>query len=444
MEGLTDRLYRECDPDLYFGPDDPRWVNTDEGRGGHYAERIVKGISRSRPDQPDTKFLAGHIGIGKSTELKRIQKSLEALGFTVLFLDVVEKLDPNDLDFPDLLSLIAAALQEPGTRQALTLDGVSGVISELADRVWTFLNTEITIPKAEVGVKVTGIDFGKVTAEFKKNASRRGMLRNAVNSITTSLLDAINYDLARAQVGLTNAGRKGAVLIIDGLEKVRRGITGPTGRTPYERLFVDNASQLKSLKAHTVYTLPIDIVYSPAADLLNAGAGEFIQPLPMICLRGPNKSDVDDAGVGMRLMLDMLGKRCAAAGVDRDAAFAEGVPEYLCRMTGGHPRHLMAFVRAACDFVDDLPVTMEAARSAVQQYANSLFRSLPDVPNYLGKLKHFNTPQNKLELRFDVYRGMLRNLHVYEYMNAQPYYEANPVFRLLPSYEDAQPEAPTA
>jgi hypothetical protein len=90
--------------------------------------------------------------------------------------------------------------------------------------------------------------------------------------------------------------------------------------------------------------------------------------------------------------------------------------------------------------VNDLPITRTAADRAMQRSANSLLRELPVVVGYFDLLKRFDTPQTTLP-RDEVHRQMLYYQHVFEYMNAQPWWEVNPAFRKLPSYQDARPRA---
>jgi hypothetical protein len=101
---------------------------------------------------------------------------------------------------------------------------------------------------------------------------------------------------------------------------------------------------------------------------------------------------------------------------------------YLCEMTGGHPRHLLMFLVAALNALDNLPITRKAAEKAVRNYANSLLREIPD--EYREKLRAFKTPQSSIP-KDEMHQWMLYLLHIFEYMNGQPWYELNPVVRTL-------------
>jgi hypothetical protein len=101
-------------------------------------------------------------------------------------------------------------------------------------------------------------------------------------------------------------------------------------------------------------------------------------------------------------------------------------------MTGGHPRHLMMFMQAALNAVDQLPITRKSAEMAVQNYAASLLREIPD--EFWTPLRKFAAPQDYIP-KDDPHQQMLFYLHVFEYMNGEPWYEVNPVIRELPKFK---------
>jgi len=238
-----------------------------------------------------------------------------------------------------------------------------------------------------------------------------------------------------ANVAIRKNGFGGLVLLIDGLDKVTlRSLDNDRSNT-HIRLFCDRADQLAGLKAHTVYTVPISLAYSPRAAQLAQTFGEHTPPMPMIRLRGDHKSEPDIANTGMKKMWEMLEKRCEFAEVKMKAVFdTPDTAHYLCRMTGGHPRHLMMFMQAAINFVDAFPITRAAAKKAVNNYGNSLLREIPD--DFWPKLRDFKTPRTYIP-KDESHQQMLFYLHVFEYMNGEPWYEVNPVIRELPKFNQS-------
>jgi hypothetical protein len=340
-------------------------------------------------------------------------------------MDATDKLDMNDLDLPDLLTLIAAQVLEQ-----LRAAGIPGfdVVTTYMRRVWDdikgALASEVALKEAEVG---TG--FGSLTVELRNRPNSRHKLRQAIEAHSTSLLGAVNDLLQTANVALRQNGYQGLVLIVDGLERLVLRPIPESGTNTHERLFIDRSEQLASLHAHTIYTVPISLVYSPrCADLEQTFAAHNI-PVPMIRLHERDTVKVAPDSPGMAKMWDMIDARCHYAAVDANEAFdARTTAEYLCQMTGGHPRHLMMFLQAAMSAVERLPITRAAAEKAVRNYANSLLREIPD--DFWPKLRAFRTPQQDMP-KDDAHQAMLNLLHVFEYMNRAPWYEVNPVIRTL-------------
>jgi hypothetical protein len=100
-------------------------------------------------------------------------------------------------------------------------------------------------------------------------------------------------------------------------------------------------------------------------------------------------------------------------------------------MSGGHPRHLLMFLQAACNELDDLPITRKAAEKAVKRYAQSLTREVPD--DAWPALRPFDTPQRDIP-KDELHQQMLFLLYVFEYMNGEMWYEVNPVLRTVPRF----------
>jgi hypothetical protein len=138
-------------------------------------------------------------------------------------------------------------------------------------------------------------------------------------------------------------------------------------------------------------------------------------------------------------MKNLLEKRVQAASLEMDAVFDnDKTVELLCRMTGGHPRHLLMFVRAAIGKVNSLPLTQAAVRSAIKDYAQSLGRDIPG--EFWPWLRGFQEPAIGFppEMPDHVRQGMLLWLYVFEYRNGEQFYCLNPVIQLLPQLHEGR------
>jgi len=425
------RLFRVCEPTESLHPGDPRWVDFDDVRG---EENVVaqynRSLRRASPEHPEFKLFTGHRGVGKTSELFRLKELLEAprgerKGFVVVYCDVSDRLDANDLDFPDLLVFVAGELQ----RQLAdaTLPGFEPMTTRL-QRVWDdvcgVLGAEVDLRGGEVGAA-----FGRLTLEFRNRPNARAMLRKAVEQHSTSLLDGVNDLLGSAMAGARQAGHEGVILIVDGLDKLVRRRLDDGGTNTHDRLFIDRSEQLASLAVHTVYTVPISLIYSPRFGQLEQAVGEHTVPVSMVRVREQRECEVTTDSRGMSRLRDMVRLRCEAAGLDSKQAFDDTETlNHLCRQSGGHPRHLMMLVQAACNELDELPVTREAAEKAVRKYANALLREIPDEA--WPALRVFDAPQRDIA-KDDLHQQLLFLLYVFEYMNGDIWYEVNPVLRSL-------------
>lgn len=431
------RFFRACDPGHPLKPGDDRYVDLAGVRGDEDVVFVYeRSIRRADPAGREVKLFCGHRGVGKTSELLRLQKRLSEKrdgqpAFQVVYLDVSLSLDPNDLDFPDLLVAVAAAVQEQlADAKVPGFSPTSTLLKSVWDDLRATLKSEVTLSEAEVGS-----GFAALTLELRNRPGKRKVLRDAIERFSTPLLGALNDLLGLARVEILKAGGAGLVILVDGLDKLVRRPLDDGATNTHERLFIDRSEQLAALDAHVVYTVPISLIYSPRCADLEQTFGEHTVPLAMIRLRGEKRSPVRPETPGMLKMREILEKRCRHAGVTMEEAF--DTPEtaaYLCEMSGGQPRHLMMFAQAAANALDTLPITREAAERAVKRYANSLLREVPDDA-WLA-LRKFAEPSEVIP-KDDLHQEMLFLLYVFEYMNGDLWYEVNPVFRTLDRFHES-------
>ena len=89
--------FNACDPASPLDAGDPRYVDLTPGRGeeGSAVAQCRKRILRS--SSPLVQLFAGHRGCGKSTELRRLQHTLEEDGYFVAFFKAEQSLDLEDI-----------------------------------------------------------------------------------------------------------------------------------------------------------------------------------------------------------------------------------------------------------------------------------------------------------------------------------------------------------
>lgn len=431
------RLFRACDPNESFGPEDARYVNCDAERGTDVMFTFERELRAADVTKPVIRLFAGHSGAGKTSELLRLKQRLEqpdentdTRPFVVVYFDVGRSLDLNDVDVPDLLVVTAWEIQRQLAKA--NLPGFDPT-SDLLQKTWAKITG--ALPGGVVpGDASVDVGLGALTVEFRNQPGLRRDLRRQIEVHHTSLLAAVNDLLVAARVSARSAGREGVALLIDGLDKMVLRPVRDGGSTTHERLFVERGGQLAALEAHTIYTVPISLVYSPRIAAVQQVFGNT-RPIPMIRLRSDGRRRVEPGTSGMLKMRELLEKRCHAADVDPQDAFDDpATVSRLCEMSGGHPRQLLRFVQASISQADNLPLTSAAVEKAIEQDGNTRLRGMPQ--DWWSKLRQFDKPQ------FDVptdeaYQEMLYLLHIFEYMNGRPWYEVNPVLRTIPQFQRA-------
>jgi hypothetical protein len=390
-------------------------------------DQFIRAVSRA--GKPVRKLFAGHRGVGKTTELNRLKRKLEAtdggrLPYQVVWIDAARTLAVNDLDFPDLLVLIASEVQiHLRDAQIAGFSGTTPYLQRLWDEFQTLLGSTVYLSKAKLELPFNSLDL-----EFRNRPNQRRLLREKIEAIVTDLLAAVNQLLDEATVTLKKQGKAGLVLIIDGLDKVKRRIL-PNGQSNLDRLFFDRSESLAGLNAHAMYTLPISLYYSSQHALLQHVFGECNPPVVMSRLRDSRDQPITTSSHGKQKLWEMLDSRCNHAGVTMTEAFDTNTTwQRLCMMSGGHPRQLLSLVRAATSKLDALPITRVALDEVLMEMGNSYLRQVPDP--FWEKLRPFDNPVEHI-MKDEDHQQMLSSLYIFEYVTDRPWYEVNPILRTL-------------
>lgn len=426
------RFFDACDPSKTLAianPEDRQYyINFASVRGGKIIEALARTISlRSRLNQSTCQLFTGHIGCGKSTELRRLQADLEAQGFHVVYFESTQDLDMADVDISDILLAIICQVTE-----SLAEVGIQLRPRYFADR-WQemvdFLQTPLEL-SAEANLPLP-MKLGKITAKTKESPSLRSRLRQYLEPRTSGILESLNEEiLARANQALQRQGKKGLVVIVDNLDRVEdRRNDG--GRTQPEYLFVDRGEQLRRLNCHLVYTIPLTLMFSNDYQALTNRFGGGVAPrvLPMVSVRS---RDGKDNQAGMALFRQLVLAR-AFPQIEPEARLdlvtqvfdSPETLDRLCRMSGGHVRNLLGIIYT-CLQEEDTPLSRNTIERAIRNYRDRLVSAITD---------------DEWELLADVVKQqnvsgeeghdtLLRSLFVFEYQDEQgQWFAVNPVLR---------------
>lgn len=414
------RFYDSCDPSRILVVENPEdrkyYIDFASVRGSKIIEVLERTITRLSPDKPTCQLFTGHIGCGKSTELRRLEAELKHQGFHVVYFESTQDLDMADVDITDILLAITRSVSE--SLEAIGIKLKPGYFTNLFNEIADFLQTPMELSaEAELALPMK---IGKITAKTKDSPKLRSQLRQYLEPRTNTILQSINQDiLGRATQELKAKGRKGLVVIVDNLDRVDpRSKTSERSQPEY--LFVDRGEQLGNLNCHVVYTIPLVLSFSNEREALKnrLGGGKPPKVLPMVPVLLKDGSTCQE---GMALLRQMVLARAFpdVASEQRLDLMLEvfDTPETLdrlCSISGGHVRNLLGLLYN-CLQAEDPPLSRECLEDAIQESRDGLVLAItPDEWDLLRQVVQRQSVSGEAD-----YEILLRSLFVFEYQSKQ-------------------------
>ena len=360
LEVLQKIEYEDALPD-----GDPRYVDTQEARG---SEKTFARLARKFGWDPATDaFFApntkhvlffGHIGSGKTTELRRYAGKLnDSKRFYVVEVDVLAKLDRNNLQYTEALMAMAQTLLEHLNADGYTLgeEALNPVREWFATAIHTQATNRELSAELKTGVRAGGGIPGLVklfagfTAAFKTGSSQKSEWRTEIRNGFSTLAAAFSTLIRTAEMELASTGRAKRVLfLLDGTDKMQGEDT--------QQFFVQDAEQLLAIQTLVIYTAPLHLKY----DGRLGGKLDADMVLPMIKLQ---ERDGSPFPAGLAAMHELLLRR---ADVSLFASDAE--VKRLVECSGGHPRELLRLLKLCCEVADD-SIDADAVERAIKNLA---------------------------------------------------------------------------
>ena len=408
------RFFKACNPSktLVMGDasDQQYYIDFSDVRGCKIVEELQRTIVRISPDEPTCQLFTGHIGCGKSTELQRLKAELEVAGFHVVYFESSQDLDMADIDVSDIL--LSVARQVSVSLEAIGIKIKPGYFANLFKEIGDFLQTPIDLSaQAELSLGIA-----KITAKTKDSPQLRTQVRQYLEPRTNSILQAINEEvLDKAVEQLKLRGQKGLVVIIDNLDRVDMRPLA-SGRSQPEYLFIDRGEQLRRLKCHVVYTIPLALIFSSECETLKNRLGGGIAPkvLPMVLVRQRDGSDYEP---GMCLLRQLVLARAfpdvpwsARVGLITEIFDQPETLDRLCRVSGGHIRNLLGLLYS-CLQRQDPPFSRESLDAVVQDYRDDLLLAIEEEE---WQLLYEVVIQQSVKGESE-YQRLLRSMFVFEY-----------------------------
>jgi hypothetical protein len=344
---------------------DPRYVDSQEARG---SEKTFTRLARKFGWDPASNvFFApyekhilffGHIGIGKTTELRRYAVLLNASRrFYVVEVDVLAKLDRNNLQYTEVLMAMAETLLERLHGDGFDLGAEA--LEPLQRWFGNVVETQATTKELSAELKTVAEGGGGIpglikllatfTAAFKTGSSQKSEWRREIRNDFTTLAKAFNTLIRRAEAHLVWEARAERLLfLIDGTDKMRGEDT--------QQFFVQDAEQLLAIATLVIYTAPLHLKY----DGRLGGKLDADIVLPMMKLYERDGGRFEAGWRTMRRLLLLRADRClftSDAEVDR-----------LVEFSGGHPRELLRLLKLCCELAEDR-IDASVVQTAIEKLA---------------------------------------------------------------------------
>ena len=406
-QDLLTEIYNVFDP--FDPPPNEAYVNCEQVRGNwNILRELGRKIIRSK--NPTCQLYTGHRGVGKSTELLRLQKELEKNKFFVVYFAANnEDIDIEDTEYADiLLACTKHLVKNIKLADQNPLKGLSNWLQKRAESFKDLLLTELSFEGLTLEQQVA--QFAKITATLKAQPDNRRQIRDRINANAPSLLEALNQFITAAKKSLSK-DYKDIVLIVDNLDRIVEQQKGENEPTNYDQIFIKHHESMRGLHCHLIYTVPIAMVYSEYSTHFQNNYDET-DVLPMIMVRNCNNQDHEK---GLQKLREIIAKRIAQVTLDENANIGEELalnletevfdsPETLkrlCLMSGGHVRLLMQMMEKALDWTDNLPISQSSVSKAIEEAKNffrdTIFEHQWEILREVAKSKDIPNEENNQE-----------------------------------------------
>lgn len=422
-----------------FAQDQKYYIDFSSVRGGQIIDELKDNIALWSPDEATCQLFTGHVGCGKSTELLRLKRQLEAEDFHVVYFESSQDLEMGDVDVGDILLAIARRITESLDRLQLDsctkMQGILQGVAKLLQMEIEF-SGEWTTPVGQISgssdgqVSQVSLDMGIATISAKAKASpeSRSKLRDYLEPRTNGILEAINGELIEPAIeGLKQHGKRGLVVIVDSLDKLHN--SRKHGQRPqHEYLFVERGEQLRSLHCHLIYTMPLGLRFGNDFAILTQRFINEPKVLPMVPIQTRDRRECIE---GMSLLREMVLARAfpdleQSQRIDKITEIFDSSDtlDRLCQISGGHVRNLLRLLNDSLRKQRGLPICRHNVETVIQSYRNGLVLAVDDREWALLR----QVEQQQKVAGDDGYETLIRSLFVYEYLDDRgSWFEVNPL-----------------
>ncbi len=406
MAGDLREIYHLFNPDKALFDDDLEkyYVKIDRNEENikELQVRLELGLETHEP----VKLLfTGHRGSGKTTALNSLSSKLNDRFFIVNY-SVFDLLDYNDITYTDVLFSILAKILEKAEQDGIKLgEGLNKRAEEWSSSIIKTMTSEKG-KEGGIGINLP-FHFLEIIGRMKSETSTRLEIRNEIEPRVSELIGIINDTIFEIE----RTGKQ-VLVIIDNLEKIdpSKALT----------LFYEHATQLTQPLCKIIYTFPISLKSSEKFMQIKINFSDiYIHPNIKI-----NEKDGSPYQKGRGFMKEIVSRR-----VSPDL-FEPGALDYIIDMSGGVVREFVRIIR-------------DSAVRSIAKGKKSISRDIAaDVVSGLRNLYQAQLSENDYKVlanvcyNKDIKRdeelvGLLHNLSVLEYKNAESWCDLNPIVRSI-------------
>lgn len=314
-------------------PDDPRYVSIYSGPTASSTDPVQR-LARRIEWKPlqSTQLFSGFRGTGKSTELRRLRRTLTDRGFKVVLCDMTDYLNlSTPIDISDFLISAAGALSD-----SLAADG-DLLGRDLGERgFWRRAADFLTRTEVAFDGLAVGASAGDVSAQLKLGLKDDPSFRERLQTQMRGRLGALANDVREFMADCVKAiqAKHGddirLVVLFDSIEQIRgSSINDSEVFASVETLFVGHPDKLRFDGMHVIYTVP------PWLKIRSPGVSKYFdgsETLPCVKLR---EHTGEPAQAGFELLKQVVEQRG-----DWRRVFAPEDFELVLFETGGYLRDL--------------------------------------------------------------------------------------------------------
>lgn len=369
------------------------------------------------PSTANAHLFMGHMGCGKSAELRNLKRKFEEDGYFVHMVDTLIETDPNLINYWDILILITEGLCKIAKNSNASVDKLAEPLKAISD----ILFSDIEVSDSYANSACVGISsggevktpsilscvlslFAALKSDLKLSEEKRTTVTTKMPKRASEwlrLTKEISFHLT------AECNQKHPIIIFEDLDKI-----------PFpEKIFqLLGYPVLAQMPFPVIYTFPIDQSYSNTVSSIGGKYSQHV--LPMIKVKNKDNSPNKE---GVAVIKEIVGLRSDLG------LFEENVLEKLIEKTGGSLRHLFMCITDAARLAswdDAEKIRHEDAERALSELSKELTKKIT-VADYLS-FKKIIESKEQIEDK-DFLLKMMHSSIVLEYENGERWNDVHPL-----------------